>query len=218
MLGAANPNPAALLDPRWRLPDMRFKAWPCCGLIRAPMTALAQLCAQDGITPHAVAGIRAEVSPTIALPRFANPNPATFVARQFSLPHAAAMLLLGLTPSAAWLDPAVAEHDQVRALRGKIAVQAAPEPIPPQQCIVHVTAGNQVHSARPAPLAAPALDDTALHAKFRTLVHPDDAGRLLQDLEQFDRLPDCGPLLAAAAAARPIPSVAPALSRLDALS
>jgi 2-methylcitrate dehydratase PrpD len=225
MLGAPNADPALAVEElgtAWHLPAVRFKSWPCCGLVSGGMAALKGLVESSGIAVEEIDKAIVEVVPAIALPRFANVTPATFVARQFSLPHAAAMLLLDLPPSAAWLSPRVAAHPVVRRLRGKIALRVyeGGEDVATRPCAVRVRAKGQAHAAGPGDVAPPPsafFDEQAVLWKFRALVEPAEGEAIIAAVLAMESLRDLRPLAAAIAAARPLPSLPAALARLDAL-
>jgi 2-methylcitrate dehydratase PrpD len=225
MLGAPNANPAlavAELGTNWHLPLVRFKSWPCCGLISGGMAALRGLVEAEGLAVIDITAITVEVVPAIALPRFANTAPNTFVSRQFSLPHAAAMLLLDVPPSAAWLSPRVAEHPAVRSLRQKIAlaVYQGEEDLTTRPCAVQVQTACATYAAGPGEVAPPpssSFDGQAVLRKFRALVEPLQGEAIIAAVMAMESLPDLRPLADAIAAARPRPSLPAALARLDAL-
>ena len=225
MLGAPNTDPSlaiAELGAAWHLTAVRFKSWPCCGLISGGMAALKGLVEAEGLSPADIEAMVVEVVPAIALPRFANITPATFVARQFSLPHAAAMLLLGLPPSAAWLSPQVAAHPVVRSLCEKIALRVyeGEEDLATRPCAVQVRANGRIYAAGPGDVAPPPsafFNEQAVLRKFRALVEPDTGEAIIAAVMAIESRPDLRPLAAAIASARPCPSLPAALARLDAL-
>ena len=228
MLGAPNADPAAAasgLGTQWRLPQARFKTWPCCGLISAPMAALQGCIADSGIAVPRIEAMVAEVSSSIVLPRFTTADPQTFVSRQFSLPHGAAMLLLGIPPGGAWLSVQVAGHEVVRALRAKLVVRPYHGPedptAVPRPCAVQVLASGREYRAGPgtaAPPPSPRFGDSEVLAKFRSLVEPEHGEAVIAAVMTLETLPDLEPLTRAVAAARPQRRVDAALARLDAVA
>ncbi|SFK14603.1 MmgE/PrpD family protein [Bradyrhizobium sp. Gha] len=111
------------LGSRWMLPDITYKPWPTCRWTHQAMTALLKAIANETIDPEQVQSILIGTNAFTSTPRFRNPAPRTFCSRQFSIPHAIAMLLLDVPVGSAWLDEGQDENPKVRALREKVHVE-----------------------------------------------------------------------------------------------
>lgn len=124
-LGYAGWDEAALLDglgERWRILDAAFKRWPCQYWMHPPLTALQRVL--DRLEPRpAVERIVLETNPKSAGPRFRDPEPLGEIDRAFSLPHAAAMLVLGVPPGPRWLADDTASDPAVQRLRPRVEVR-----------------------------------------------------------------------------------------------
>lgn len=108
---------------RWMLSDITYKPWPTCRWTHHPLTALGKAAANASIDPQQIERVVIGTNVLLSTPRFINPKPRTFCSRQFSIPHAVAMLLLGIPVGPAWLDEAQDENQSVRALREKVCVE-----------------------------------------------------------------------------------------------
>lgn len=125
MVAASNPRPEILtadFGSRWRIRQVLYKKWPCCRWIHYPLTALTGLIDTFGLTADEIEEVVAGVGFAATSRRFANQQPDSFTGLQFSIPHAVAMLLLGVPPGPAWLCRDLAAHPRVRETRAKVRV------------------------------------------------------------------------------------------------
>lgn len=108
---------------RWMLADITYKPWPSCRWTHQPLTALVKAAAKANIAPQQIKRIIIGTNVLLCTPRFMNPTPRTFCSRQFSIPHAVAMALLGVPVGPAWLDEAQDRDQNVKALRERVCVE-----------------------------------------------------------------------------------------------
>ncbi|MGX1350533.1 2-methylcitrate dehydratase PrpD [Bradyrhizobium elkanii] len=87
-----------------------------------PLSALVKA-AKQRVDPQQIERVIIGTNKLVYHPRFANPRPRTWVSRQYSFPHAVAMVLLGIPAGPAWLDDAIDDNDDVRTLRQKVFVE-----------------------------------------------------------------------------------------------
>ncbi|MCK1408300.1 MmgE/PrpD family protein [Bradyrhizobium sp. 76] len=107
---------------RWMLSDITYKPWPTCRWTHQPLTALVKAAAKANIDVEQIEHVFIGANLFLCTPRFSNPTPRTFTSRQYSIPHAVAMVLLGIPVGPAWLDESW-DNDPVRALREKVSVE-----------------------------------------------------------------------------------------------
>lgn len=108
---------------RWMLADITFKPWPMCRWTHHPLTALIKAVGKASIDVHQIERVIIGTNVLVCTPRFSNPAPRTFCSRQWSIPHAVAMVLLGIPAGPAWLDPAQDDDQNVRTLREKVSIE-----------------------------------------------------------------------------------------------
>ncbi|WP_439406499.1 MmgE/PrpD family protein [Bradyrhizobium sp. DASA03076] len=108
---------------RWMLADITYKPWPTCRWTHQPLTALVKATAGANVDPQQIERVFIGTNLLLCTPRFCNPKPRTFSSRQFSIPHAVAMALLGIPAGALWLDEAQDHDPMVTALREKVTVE-----------------------------------------------------------------------------------------------
>lgn len=111
------------LGTRWMLTDITYKPWPTCRWTHQPLTALTRAAARAQFDPRHIESVTLYSHGVAMNGRFNNPTPRTFVSRQFSLQHAATMLLLGVPVGAAWMDEAQDENPDVLQLRSKVRIE-----------------------------------------------------------------------------------------------
>ncbi|WP_128942706.1 MmgE/PrpD family protein [Bradyrhizobium zhanjiangense] len=108
---------------RWMLADITYKPWPTCRWTHHPLTALVKAVAKASIDIQQIERVIVGTNVLLCAPRFSNPAPRTFCSRQWSIPHAVAMVLLGIPVGPAWLDPAQDDDQIVRTLREKVSIE-----------------------------------------------------------------------------------------------
>lgn len=177
MLSARHAAPGELtrgLGQDWALSGIRYKEWPCCGMLIGALRAAQPLV---GNTPaDRIGAITAWVPENTTLPRFVNPDPRTFASLQFSLPHAMAMLLSGVESGPLWLDAGLAARPDIAALRQRVTVLrlTADHRAAGIAAQVMMQVDGQARTATtPVTVtsgARPPCDDAGIAAKFRSLV------------------------------------------------
>ncbi|WP_083992413.1 MmgE/PrpD family protein [Bradyrhizobium embrapense] len=126
MSGTDSFNPDHLigeLGSRWMLRDVCYKPWPTCGWTHQPLTALVKALGKTRVKIEHIERIVILTNEFTSTARFQNPAPRTFCSRQFSIPHAVAMMLLGVPVGSAWLDEAQDGNMDVKAIREKVHVE-----------------------------------------------------------------------------------------------
>lgn len=111
------------LGSRWMLADITYKPWPTCRWAHHPLTALVKALDNRNIDVEQIEQVVIDANVFLCTPRFRNPAPRTFCSRQWSIPHAVAMILLGIPVGPAWLDPAHDDDKNVRTLREKVRIE-----------------------------------------------------------------------------------------------
>jgi 2-methylcitrate dehydratase PrpD len=215
------------LGARWMLADITYKPWPTCRWTHQPMTALAQVMRERRIDPSQVISVTIETNRLLCTPRFRNPDPRSFCSRQFSIPHAVAMMLLDVPVGAAWLDPARDADPRVASLRHKVEVTHFDRADVfaghivhgqvrnmPARAIVRLADGTTLVGDTEFALGDPwhrdtAYDDEAVIAKFRTAseLAPHRADDLVDAVHSLEKLPSVDRLVGALRPAREVARV-----------
>jgi 2-methylcitrate dehydratase PrpD len=213
----------ARLGERWHLRRIFYKRWPVCGWIQYPLAALDVLMKKHDIRVDDVTEVVVEVAGGALIPRFTNTQPEGFVSLQFSIPHAIAMLLMQVPSGPQWLSADRAATPAVKAVRSRIRVElshapqsyAWADPFSPADAEQNVLSAVRVTTARGTfreesnfifsenrhPHSA--IEDAQVEAKFRGLVAPPHAQRLVSLVRDMEDLDDAGRLVDALYAALP---------------
>ncbi|MFK4719292.1 2-methylcitrate dehydratase PrpD [Bradyrhizobium niftali] len=126
MSGTDHFNPDTLVGgfgSRWMLAEIAYKPWPMSRWTHHPLTALVKAVGKASFDVQQIERVVIGTNVLACTQRFSNPNPRTFSSRQWSIPHAVAMVLLGVPVGPAWLDPAQDDNRDVRSLREKVSIE-----------------------------------------------------------------------------------------------
>lgn len=134
---AHRPNPAALdadLGQHWWVTQTSFKFWPCCRWLHYSLTAFDQLLREEQVRADEIESVRFYTfAQGCNSPCFQNQDPGLNpVDLEFSYPHAAAMLALGVPPGVDWFNPAVVQSEAAAAFRHKVFVDVEPRSEEPE--------------------------------------------------------------------------------------
>src|SRR6185436_16339656 len=195
------------LGRRWEITRNYFRLRACCNPIYSALDALEDILAEHTPPPESIARV------DVATYRFAanmrEPDPINYFAAKYSLPHAAAALILrGNAGYHAFTEEAVADP-AIAALRRKVTVREDPAlsasvpRLKPARVTVTFTDGRQVTRLRESArgdFQDPYRDDE-VRAKFRELagvvLSPDAVTRVEELVDRFDELPRLSDLVAA---------------------
>src|ERR1700731_1587196 len=144
-------TPEGLLDElgtRWEIPRNYFRLYACCNPIHSALDCLRDALAELRPSPDQVERI------DIATYRFAsvmrNPDPPNYFASKYSLPHAAAVMVVKGGAGFTELDDAALQDPAIAALRHRVHVAEDPAVAPrlrPARGSVTLTDGRQATRA-----------------------------------------------------------------------
>src|SRR5438128_7576473 len=195
------------LGERWEIARNYFRLRACCNPIYAALDALEDLLTELRPRPETIGRI------DVATYRFAanmrEPDPINYFAAKYSLPHAAAALILrgnagyhAFTEEAV-ADPAIAGFRRRVTVREDPALNARVPRLKPARVTVTFTDGRQVTRLRESArgdFQDPYREDEA-RAKFRELagvvLSPGAVTRVEELVERLDELPHLSDLVAA---------------------
>jgi 2-methylcitrate dehydratase PrpD len=176
------------LGTSWQITRNYFRLYACCNPIHPALDCLAAALAQLRPTPDQVARIE------VATYRFAsvmrNPDPVNYFASKYSLPHAAAAMVVRGGAGFAELDDSALTDPTIAALRHRVHIAEDPEMsavaprLRPARVTVILSDGRQATHARDShrgdfhqPFA-----ESEIRAKFRelaeTVLTPEGAVRI----------------------------------------
>jgi 2-methylcitrate dehydratase PrpD len=139
------------LGRRWEITRNYFRLYACCNPIHPALDCLREILSDLRLSPNQVARI------DIATYRFAsvmrNPDPPNYFASKYSLPHAAAVMVVKGNAGFAELDDAALSDPAVAALRHRVeitedpAMSAVAPRLRPARVTVTLSDGRQVTKA-----------------------------------------------------------------------
>lgn len=197
----------AELGQRWEITRNYFRLRACCNPIYSALDALEDILIEHRPLPQNIARI------DVATYRFAasmrEPDPVNYFAAKYSLPHAAAALIVRGTAGYhaftedALRDPAIAALRRRVALREDPALNASVPRLKPARVTVTLTDGRQITRLRESArgdFQEPYREDE-VRAKFRELaglvLSPRAVTRVEELVEQLDALPRLADLVVA---------------------
>src|SRR5438477_437739 len=174
--GGFNPDHVAEdLGESWHIMRNYFRLYACCNPIHPALDCLAAVLAELRPRPEEVERIE------IATYRFAsvmrNPDPPNYFASKYSLPHAAAAMVVRGGAGFAELDDTALADPQIAALRNRVhiaedpAMSALAPKLRPARVTVTLTDGRQATHARDSHRGDfdEPFTEAELRAKFREL-------------------------------------------------
>jgi 2-methylcitrate dehydratase PrpD len=189
----------AELGQRWEITRNYFRLRACCNPIYSALDALEDILAEHALRPEAIARV------DVATYRFAahmrEPDPINDFAAKYSLPHAAAALIVRGTAGyhaftgEAVRDPTIAAIRRRVDVREDPALNASVPRLKPARVTVTLTDGRQLTRLRESArgdFQDPYRDDE-VRAKFRELagvvLSPGAVTRLEELVDRLDELP-----------------------------
>ncbi|HEV7256979.1 MAG TPA: MmgE/PrpD family protein [Bosea sp. (in: a-proteobacteria)] len=229
MLSAPNARPERLTaawGESWAISGIVYKDWPCCGMLLPAMANLTDLLAEHAIEPTEIEAIHLTTGAAATSARFANQEPATFASRQFSFPHAFAMLCLGVPGGPDWLSDETDRRADVQALRRRVTVgehdphaangRVLPLRRRPSSVTIKTARGSfSCETDLDTPVVARherRWTDADAESKFRALVDGPEADTIIDAIRSLETLPSVLPVIKALDRARPIAAAASNLS------
>jgi 2-methylcitrate dehydratase PrpD len=203
-------RPEALTDAlgeRWEITRNYFRLRACCNPIYAALDALEEILTEQRPRPDDIARIEVETYRFAANMR--QPDPINYFAAKYSLPHAAAALVLrGTAGYHAFTDEAVSDP-AIAAFRRRVTVREDPElsahvpRLKPARVTVAFTDGRRVTRLRESARGdfQDPYSETEIRAKFHELagvvLSPDGVTRIEALVDRLDELTRFGNFVAA---------------------
>ena len=197
-------NLTADLGREWQITRNYFRLYACCNPIHPALDCLAAVLAELKPRPEQVTGI------DIATYRFAsvmrNPDPPNYFASKYSLPHAAAAMVVRGGAGFAQLDDSAVADPVIAALRHKVhiaedpAMSALTPKLRPARVTVTLADGRSVTHARDSHRGdfSEPFSEAELRGKFRELagvvLAPEGTVAAEQAVDRIETWPTVGTL------------------------
>jgi 2-methylcitrate dehydratase PrpD len=195
------------LGRRWEIARNYFRLRACCNPIYAALDALEEILAE--LRPEPASIQRIDVATYQFAANMRNPDPTNYFAAKYSLPHAAAALVLrGNAGYHAFTedvvrDPAIAAFRRRVTVREDPALSADVPRLKPARVTVTLADGRQVTRLRESARGdyQDPYGEDEVRAKFRELARvvlsPAGVARVEELVDRLDDLPRLGDLVAA---------------------
>lgn len=174
----------------WHLPNIRYKIYPCCGIIQGSLDCLIDIVQNNRLAAKEIERIQVQLDPLSEMPLWQNQNVNNEIQAQFGVAYLMAVAALGLSWGIEWQSPTTWQSPEVRELVEKVTFMTHPEygtaalaDRTIQMARIQVEARGQTYSqettfARGSTTPAAArLSDKELETKFQH----NASGRLPQD-------------------------------------
>src|SRR6476646_1825829 len=195
-------DPARLLDAfgeRWEITRNYFRLYACCNPIHPALDCLAAALAE--LRPRADEVERIDVATYRFASVMRNPDPPNYFASKYSLPHAAAAMVVRGGAGFAELDDSALADPQVAALRHRVhivedpAMSALAPKVRPARVTVTLNDGRQTTHSRQSHRGDfnEPFSEAELRAKFRelagTVVTAEGAARVEAAIDRAEEWP-----------------------------
>jgi 2-methylcitrate dehydratase PrpD len=184
------------LGTRWEITRNYFRLYACCNPIHPALDCLAAALAELRPAPEQVERIE------VATYRFAsvmrNPDPPNYFASKYSLPHAAAAMVVRGGAGFSQLDDSALTDPVIRALRPRVQISEDPEMsaltprLRPARVTVTLSDGRQATHSRDSHRGdfSEKFSEAEIRAKFRelagTMLTPDGAVEVERAVDRIE--------------------------------
>jgi len=174
----------------WHILNMRYKVYPCCGIIQGPLECFTAIVNENSLAPQEIEQVKVWLDPLSEEPLWHSRQIENEVEAQFSVPYVMAVAAHGLELGAEWQDPSTRKSPRITGFMDKVTFathpdygRAALEDHDARMARVDVQARGRTHSVERSHTRGAATPETArlsdqeLEEKFRH----NTAGRLARD-------------------------------------
>jgi 2-methylcitrate dehydratase PrpD len=129
--GAAKWNAAAAvagLGREWRFhKTIRYKVYPCCGILRGALDCLAAIIQKNSLRPGQIDSIHAYIEPSCTEPVFNNREIGNQIDAQFSVAYNLSVLAFGVKAGIRWQDKETMNNPEIRQFMNKVKFEPHPD-------------------------------------------------------------------------------------------
>lgn len=115
------------LGQEWHLLNMRYKLYPCCGIIQGSLDCLTDIMDKNHLGAEDIEKIQVWLDPHAEMPLWQNRHIGNEVQAQFSVPYAIAVGALGLSRTIEWQNPATRSRSDIQKLMERVSFSTYPE-------------------------------------------------------------------------------------------
>lgn len=111
----------------WHILNMRYKPYPCCGIIQGPLDCFTAIVDENSLAPEEIEQVRVLLDPLSEEPLWHSRQIENEVEAQFSVPYVMAVAAHGLALGAEWQDPSTRKSPTVRGFMDKVTFATHPD-------------------------------------------------------------------------------------------
>lgn len=115
------------LGQEWHLLNIRYKLYPCCGIIQASLDCLTDLMEEKHLDAKEIEKIQVWLDPHSEMPLWQNRNIGNEVQAQFSVPYVIAVGASNLNRGKEWQDPNTRCSPEIQGLMERVSFFTHPE-------------------------------------------------------------------------------------------
>lgn len=115
------------LGQRWHILDMRYKVYPCCGIIQGPLECFTAILDENSLAPQEIEEVKVWLDPLSEEPLWHSRQIQNEVQAQFSVSYVMAVAAHGLELGPEWQDPSTRKSPAVRGFMDKITFASHPD-------------------------------------------------------------------------------------------
>ena len=115
------------LGREWHLLNIRYKLYPCCGIIQASLDCLTDLMEEKHLEAKEIEKIQVWLDPHSEMPLWQNRNIGNEVQAQFSVPYVIAVGASALSRGKEWQEPATRSSAEIQQLMERVSFSTHPE-------------------------------------------------------------------------------------------
>lgn len=106
---------------------IRYKAYPCCGILRGALDCLAAIIEKSKLRPQEIDSIHACIEPSCPEPVFNNRDISNQIDAQFSVAYNLSVLSFGVKPGIRWQESDTMNNPEIRQFMNKVTFEPHPD-------------------------------------------------------------------------------------------
>jgi 2-methylcitrate dehydratase PrpD len=110
----------------WNFKNIKYKIYPCCGMLHTALDCLYSIIDQNNLVPEEIESIKAFCHPTVEYPAFTNREVANIVDAQFNAAYVFAVAAHRVRIGVEWQEPDAMTNPRILEFMKRITCQAHP--------------------------------------------------------------------------------------------
>ncbi|MBI2089073.1 MAG: MmgE/PrpD family protein [Deltaproteobacteria bacterium] len=111
----------------WHILNMRYKVYPCCGIIQGSLDCITAIVHENSLAPEEIGEVKVWLDPLSEQPLWQSRQIDNEVQAQFSVPYVVAVAAHGLALGAEWQDPDTRKSPRIAGFMDKVSFATHPD-------------------------------------------------------------------------------------------